>query len=105
MGYSEKEVSDSYAYYCVDTFWEAKGICEDGFEVGNVTTSCLGNPKLGKYCLSKNIIDVHIFPTFFSSLYRLQYQSYACVQLDVNVASFSVTREVRFVQTPKFHIG
>ena len=81
-------MSDSYAYYCVDTFWEAKGICKDGFEVGNATTSCLGNPKLGKYCLNKSIL-VNILSTFFSSfLFTLMYENYAGVQPDVNVAGF-----------------
>ena len=47
VGYSEKEVSDSYAYFCVDTFWQAKAICEEGFTIGNANTSCLGNPELG----------------------------------------------------------
>ncbi len=48
-GYGDKELADSYAFCCVDSLAEARTLCERGFSVHNVRTSCLGNPELGTF--------------------------------------------------------
>ncbi|XP_033745603.1 uncharacterized protein LOC117331117 [Pecten maximus] len=49
-GYVEKELSDSFAFLCMDSENEdetVNKICREGLHIGNSADSCLGHPKMG----------------------------------------------------------
>ncbi|XP_069100931.1 protein TASOR-like [Argopecten irradians] len=48
-GYVEKELSDSFAFLCMDmeNEEEINKICKEGLHIGNSVDSCLGHPKMG----------------------------------------------------------
>ncbi|OWF39335.1 uncharacterized protein LOC110465158 [Mizuhopecten yessoensis] len=48
-GYVEKELSDSFAFLCMDieNEEETNRICREGLHVGNSNDSCLGHPEMG----------------------------------------------------------
>ncbi|XP_064607510.1 uncharacterized protein LOC135471974 isoform X2 [Liolophura sinensis] len=47
MGYSDKELLDSYAFLYARTAKEVETICRNGVHVGNSCVSCLGHPEMG----------------------------------------------------------
>ncbi|XP_074644304.1 uncharacterized protein LOC141901116 [Tubulanus polymorphus] len=52
-GYSEKEITDSYAFLYTKDLDAAKKLCSEGTSVGNCEFSCLGNPKMA-VCLCRH---------------------------------------------------
>ncbi|CAH1785205.1 unnamed protein product, partial [Owenia fusiformis] len=56
-GYTDKDLSESYAFLCVDKEEKAKEICKAGVKKGNLDKSWLGNPEMAvSLCRNADIL-------------------------------------------------
>ncbi|KAL5013859.1 hypothetical protein ScPMuIL_008129 [Solemya velum] len=61
--YSEKEISDSYAFVFVENNDQAKAICRHGLKIGNIDNSLIGHPQMGiQLCRHADVLTKATLP-------------------------------------------